>query len=189
MSCTVIGLPFAIAWVLGAVVTVATASSELDVSIDNDLLEQIDVESTLEAKYKSEIHESCDDVHVISEKQFLEKSFETPFVDKNLLLKTLEEHGVRDIKENEYGQIRGITGDFVLEFERFEDDKPYSVLIKYLDTENPNEKIKDLTSEYAINVQEQTYNNIVEKLNANNMEIESEEVCDDNTIVLTINLE
>ena len=184
MSCSVVAIPWAISWIIAGISTTAiTAAAKSVFDDEGEKLIQY-----LENKEKNCI-DSCEEKYIISEKQFLEKNFETPFVDKNLLLKTLEEHGVRDIKENEYGQIRGITGDFVLEFERFEDDKPYSVLIKYLDTENPNEKIKDLTSEYAINVQEQTYNNIVEKLNANNMEIESEEVCDDNTIVLTINLE
>lgn len=189
MSCTVVAIPYAIAWVIGAVVTVVANNSELDVSVDNDLSGRIDVESILEAKYKSETHESCDDVHVISEKQFLEKSFETPFVDKNILLKTLEEHGVTNIKENEFGQIKGVTGNFALTFERFEQDKPYSVVIRYLSTEDVEEKVDNLTSEYAINVQEECYNNIVAKLNDNNMEIESEEVCDDDTIVITVNLE
>lgn len=187
MSCTVIAIPYAIAWVVGAIVARAAQTAE---SNDLDLSESspsIDVEKLLNEKYRNT--ESCEDVHVISEKQFLEKNFETPFVDKNILLKTLEEHGVTNIKENEFGQIKGVTGNFVLTFERFEQDKPYSAVIRYLSTEDVEEKVENLTSEYAINVQEECYNNIVAKLNDNNMEIESEEVCDDDTIVITVNLE
>ena len=40
-----------------------------------------------------------------------------------------------------------------------------------------------------MNVQEESYISIIEKLKENNMELESEEVLDDNTIVLTVNLE
>ena len=56
-------------------------------------------------------------------------------------------------------------------------------------SENIEEKVEDLNSEYALNVQEDTYLSVVENLKNNNMEIESEEVMDDNTIVLTVNLE
>ena len=55
--------------------------------------------------------------------------------------------------------------------------------------DNIEEKVNDLNSEYALNVQEDAYLGIVEKLKENNMEIEEEEVLDDNTIVLTVNLE
>ena len=70
-----------------------------------------------------------------------------------------------------------------------EEDKPYFIKISCLETDNAEEKVKDLESEYTLNVQEEAYLNIIDKLKENNMEIEEEEVQDDNTIVLTINLE
>ena len=42
---------------------------------------------------------------------------------------------------------------------------------------------------YALNVQEDAYLHIIDKLKENNMQIEEEEVMDDNTIVLTVNIE
>ena len=40
-----------------------------------------------------------------------------------------------------------------------------------------------------MNVQEESYLSIIEKLKENNMTVESEEVLEDNSIVLTVNLE
>ena len=105
------------------------------------------------------------------------------------MIKTLEEHGVTDIQENDFGKISGKVDNYNLSFEKQEADKPYFLKISCYESDNAEEKIGDLSSEYALNVQEDAYLNIVEKLKANNMEIEDEEVMDDNTIVLTVNLE
>jgi hypothetical protein len=40
-----------------------------------------------------------------------------------------------------------------------------------------------------MNVQEDAYMHIMEKLKENNMQVEEEEVMDDNTIVLTVNID
>ena len=81
------------------------------------------------------------------------------------------------------------TGHYELNFEKMEADKPYFVVIKALDTDDIETKLDYLNNEYAVNVQEESYNNIVARLKENNMQIENEEVCEDNTIVLTVNLE
>lgn len=179
MSCTVIGIPWTIAWLIGAAISPLLNDEGLMIEENHDEV----------LSNNDNLNTTCDETYVISEKQFLEKSFETPFMDKELLLKTLEEHGVTNINENAYGQIRGISGNFSLNFERLEADKPYSVLIKYLSTDDVEDEIQNLNNEYAVNVQEAAYMDIVANLKNQNMEIESEEVCDDNTIVLTINLE
>ena len=62
-------------------------------------------------------------------------------------------------------------------------------MITCLSTDNAEEKVNDLNSEYALNVQEEAYLSIVNKLKDNNMEVEEEEVLDDNTIVLTVNID
>ena len=175
MSCTVMAIPYALAWVVAAVVKI---------SIDT-------VATTVEEKSASVSNFSglvCDDVQIISEATLMEKSLETPFMDKEILIKTLEEHGVKDITE-EFGKIKGEVDTYSLSFEKMEADKPYFVTITYLEQNNPEEKLNDLNSEYALNVQEDAYLNIVEKLKENNMQIEEEEVLEDNTIVLTVNLE
>ena len=79
---------------------------------------------------------------------------------------------------------------FILTALNWIDDKAAFILpTGVLSTDNADEKINDISSEYGMNVQEASYLSIVEKLKENNMEIEEETVEDDNTIVLTINLE
>ncbi len=178
MSCTVLAVPYALAWVIGTVVTAIQAAHEVKQQeqefepLVNDISQAI----------------FCDDIHVITESTLMEKSLETPFMDKEILIKTLEEHGVKNITE-ELGKIRGEVETYSLSFEKMESDKPYFVTIGYLKGNKPEEKLNDLNSEYALNVQEEAYLSIIEKLKDNNMEIEEEEVLEDNTIVLTINLE
>ena len=48
--------------------------------------------------------------------------------------------------------------------------------------------ITDLNDEYGLNIQEMTYNKIKERLEQENMRLESETVMDDNSIVLTIDI-
>ena len=171
MSCTVFAVPYALAWVAGTLITAAASG------LNN------------EKQQSFETTNDCEDVHIITEKNFIEKSFETPFMDKEILKKTLEEHGVKTIKEDSYGKISGVVDNYALSFEKMEEDKPYFIKISCLETDNAEEKAKDLESEYTLNVQEEAYLNIIDKLKENNMEIEEEEVQDDNTIVLTINID
>lgn len=174
MSCTILALPIALAWVAGNIVKVGIAAAN-EMSVENEI------------KEKPEI--ACDNIQIISEKHFIEKTLETPFMDKDLLIKTLTEHGVRGLSENEYGQIKCYSGHYELNFERTNANKPYYVIIKALDSDDIGPTLNALNNEYSVNVQEESYNNIVARLKENNLQIENEEVCDDNTIVLTINLE
>ena len=185
MSCTVLALPYAIAWVVGAL---AVGAKETIDTLDDSKDENNFYKDIQNVDY-SKLKQPCGDIHVISENHFIEKSFETIFMDKEILKKTLEEHGIQNIVENEYGQISGSIDSYNLSFEKMETDKPYFVKISCRDSDNAEEKVGDLTSEYTLNVQEESYLNIVNKLKENNMEIEDEEVTDDNTIVLTINLD
>ena len=178
MSCTVLALPYALAWVVGSIVAVAVEVNKNDES--NEIISNPIINNISET--------ICDDIHIVSESTLLEKSLETPFMDKKILMKTIEEHGVKNITE-EFGKITGEIASYQLSFEKMEEDKPYFVTISYLEGNNPEEKLEDLNSEYALNVQEDAYLNLINKLKENNMEIEEEEVLEDNTIVLTVNLE
>lgn len=180
MSCTIIAVPLAIHWI-GAFIGVGTIA----LAVNNSSMLSEDIESKIEDYETKNI---CEDKHIISETEILEKSFETPFANKDILIKTLEEHGVKNINED-YGKITGIIDKYALTFEKKEEDKPYNITINYHSSNNPEETLNDLNSEYALNVQEESYLSIIEKLKNNNMEIEEEEVLDDNTIVLTVNLE
>ena len=179
MSCTVIAVPYALMWVVGAIATAAaTAASEnKEKNYNPDIF-----------NLTSEENENCHEDHVITEKHFIEKTFETPFMDKEILLKTLTEHGVSNIAEWENG-LAGDFDNYKLTFERPSQDSPYNLRISCLEHDNAEEKVGDLNNEYAMNVQEDAYLHILDKLKENNMQIEEEEVQDDNTIVLTINID
>lgn len=177
MSCSILALPYAMAWVIGSLVMSGASTNTADMEFTTD--NYIDNHTT---------DNMCNDIHVITEANFIEKSLETPFMDKEILMKTLEEHGVVNIKE-ESGTITGEIDTYSLAFKKMEADKPYFLTINYLAQNNPEEKLNDLSSEYALNVQEESYLSIIEKLKENNMQVEEEEVLDDNTIVLTVNLE
>ena len=119
----------------------------------------------------------------------IQKEYETPFTDKDILIKTLEEHGLKNIEELFDGTIKGEVDTFILIFNKNPETEAYNAKITCNCKDNADEKINDLNSEYALNVQEAAYLSILEKLKQNNMQIEEENVDDDNTITLTINLE
>ena len=177
MSCTVIALPYAIFMIVSSV----AASIVEKASENNNSIGELDT------IFNQEI--SCEDIERITEEHFIEKNIETVFMDKNLLIKTLTEHGINNVQEFLSGEIVGSIDGYKFCFMKPSEDKPYSLKISAKQSENVNEKVEDLNSEYALNVQEDTYLSVVENLKNNNMEIESEEVMDDNTIVLTVNLE
>jgi len=188
MSCTIVAVPYALAWVVGSLIA-STAVSTVNKTRDI-ITEYYEQEAELYKNQTASANNSdCDDVEVITDKHFIEKEFETPFADKELLIKTLEEHGCADITCDEIGSISCNVDNYSLSFYKNISDGPYKLRISALETDNTEEKVGDLHSEYALNVQEDAYLQIINKLKENNMQIESEEVQDDNTIVLTINLE
>ncbi len=133
----------------------------------------------------------------IDEQELSGKEFETNLVDRDTLVKTLLEHGC--IIEKEVGNsVKCSLENIQLEFYKKNNDAktPYSVKIEInneltvIDTDNKaSELLNDIHNEYSINTQEASYNKIKERLEEKNMQIESEEVFDDDTIVITVNLD
>ena len=180
MSCTVVAVPFALASLLEPILIAAVAGA-ISVAheknnIINQEIQQIDDNFWEEVKH-------------IQMCKLVEKEFQTAFTDKSILLKTLEEHGVTNIDEDLNGNISCVIENFSLNFYKNSEQEPYLLKITCRETDSAESKVDDLNSEYALNVQEDAYLNLLEKLKENNMEIENEGVEDDNTIVLTINLE
>lgn len=127
----------------------------------------------------------------ISEQQFekmFNKDFETQFMDANALLKTLEEHGAENITRDEKDNISCDVSGFHFDFFKSA-DAPYFMHISYNNESKLNNIVDDINSEYRANAQEISYNKIKERLEAQNLSIDEEEIYDDNTIVLTVNLE
>ena len=122
------------------------------------------------------------------------REYKTAFVDENLLIKTLKEHGAENIY-TEYGNIACEMEGFLLEFYKQEpaEEMAYPPYIMKITTKcNENELqnfVSDINSEYTRNTQEENYIKIKERLDKQNMRIAEEEVFDDDTIVLTINID
>lgn len=121
------------------------------------------------------------------EEEIFNKEFETIIVDKTTLIKTLEEHGATNII-TQGDTISCNCEAFHLVFTK-QADKPYTMVVSYNDEFGLNDLVENLGEEYASNAQEISYNKIKERLEKQNLKIEEEEIFDDNTIVLTVNLE
>ena len=104
-----------------------------------------------------------------------------------MLLNTLIEHGATELEE---------TGDevscklFGMEMVYHKKDGGAYVLdiTQVSDKGECEDVLNDLNEEYGLNIQEMTYNKIKERLESENLRLESEAVMDDNSIVLTIDI-
>ncbi len=122
------------------------------------------------------------------------REYETVFVDEGVLIKTLREHGGENIY-TEYGNISCEMEGFLLEFYKQEPTEemafpPYRMKITTKCAENELQNfINDINSEYTKNTQEENYIKIKERLDKQHLKIDEEEVFDDDTIVLRINID
>ncbi len=172
MSVTISAVPFLLLYTLGSGV-IAAVKAYSDANSKNS-------DFTLHSDGNFHISEE-------TAKMLYDKKFETTIMDKELLLKTLKEHGAVKIEEDGEN-ISCNCETFHLEFTKTPNN-PYSLRISYNEDYNPDELVQDIGDEYTINAQEVSYNKIKERLESQNLEIENEEIYDDNTIVLTVNLE
>ncbi len=185
MSCEVIALPYAIAFVIGKIVANNVLSDAASNKIDELYKKEYGTtysDDYLQNAYNKEPEFMITDCH------FIEKEYETPFTNKDILIKTLEEHGVQNIKDS-HKEISGEVEGYILSFTQNDTQSPYLLKIKCPEEKSSDEKVEDLNSEYSMNVQEDVYLKILDKIKQNNMQLESEEVDEDNTITLTINLD
>ncbi|NRT73150.1 hypothetical protein [Clostridium beijerinckii] len=121
------------------------------------------------------------------EENFQEKSFPTNFVDEKLLIKTLRDYGINtQLAEN--GTIQCNVENTTLIFYK-ENSTNYEVkIIGNSQIRGIYEQLNAIDEEYKRNVQSYTYNKVVEKLKQTNMDIQSEEVMEDDSLMLTINI-
>ena len=112
----------------------------------------------------------------------------TSIIDESLLAKTLEEYGIDKVEKNG-NELNCVWNSIKLRFLKTKEDSPYELFIECNQPSELNALIQDINEEYASNVQEITYNKIKERLAQKELLINQEDVYDDNSIVLTINLE
>ena len=128
------------------------------------------------------------DLRLINDISTTVYTYTTNYTDKGTLLNTLYEHGAEEISE---------SGDevsckmFGMEMVYYKKDGSNGYTLDITQVSNKTEcesVINDLNDEYGLNIQEMTYNKIKERLDSENMRLESETVMDDNSIVLTIDI-
>lgn len=115
-------------------------------------------------------------------------TYKTNYTDKGILLNTLTEHGAEGITETGDKIICRLYGMNMCYY-RADGSNGYTLEIKQVSDKAQCESvIGDLNEEYGLNIQEMTYNKIKERLDSENMRLESETVMEDNSIVLTIEI-
>ena len=112
--------------------------------------------------------------------------YKTAFKDESLLIKTLNEHGVENITTANNKIYCNLES---LNFE-FEKDSEGVYIMDITHKENDNmDVVNELGEEYQLNAQEKSYIDLKNKLEKQNLEIDSEEVLEDNSIMITVNLD
>lgn len=114
--------------------------------------------------------------------------FETVFCDTDILLRTLTEHGLQVSKlSNDYLICQ--IGSIKIEYTRKTEDGAFWATVSGIqDIDEFLAEFQCFESEYRQNVQTDTYNSLIENLQNSSMHIANEEILDDNSIVLTIDV-
>lgn len=115
------------------------------------------------------------------------RRIETNFTDESLLIKTLKEHGM-EVTLEEDGAVRASAEEKELIYTK----NPQGVYEVDLGGQPESEELVQelilLEEEYGFNVQEFTYQRLKEHLSSEGMEVHSEEVLEDNTIKIVLNV-
>lgn len=113
---------------------------------------------------------------------------ETAFVDADILQKTLTQHGlqVQAMSENEM-IVHSDSG--LLRYFRQEAGLPFSLELRNISNMHELlDSVDELENEYGRNVQSFTYNKVMTGLIEHGMTVDTEEILEDDSILLTLNL-
>ena len=115
----------------------------------------------------------------------LSEPIPTRFINRDLLLKTITEHGI-DASCDDEGVITANCTEGVLVYVPDGEDGAYTVRVNdSFDVDLLASELNDIDVEYDANVQSYTYEHVIENL-PDNMSVEDEQVLEDNSILLTI---
>ena len=113
---------------------------------------------------------------------------ETRFNDASLLVKTLNEHGIQTFVESE-NRIITQFAEGRITYIRASEGAPFIMEVSEVgDIQCLLDELETIETEYQGNVQSYTYERVINNL-PDGMTIESEQVLDDNSIVITLNVE
>lgn len=113
--------------------------------------------------------------------------YETKMKDYELLKRALEVFGHKPFLEENYMDVN--LGEYELIF-KLNDENIFEAVFKgNITAEHAEEMVSEIYEEYTKLVQEQVYFKVLENIQEHNMELESESVHEDNSIVLTLNIQ
>ena len=117
----------------------------------------------------------------------IEGTLPTIYTDKELLEETLLKYGAQKKLYRKNRTLICELEGFTLEFRQKEPGVPYELSFTgYKDTRAVYDAMRQLDEGYRSAVQEHTYMNVKKKLEEKKLTVESEEIMEDNSIVLTV---
>lgn len=121
-------------------------------------------------------------------KQLTSRTLKTNYTDKDVLIKTLREYGAGNIESDDYNVSCDMFGVKLFYSKNFSQGSYNLEISRISDEKQCTQMLDDLDDEYNLNIQDITYRKIIERIKSQNLSLESEEVGDDNSILLTINV-
>ncbi len=126
------------------------------------------------------------DLRLVNDQSTIVYTYNTNYTDKGILLNTLMEHGAEELVENGDEVSCKLFGMEMIYHKKDNQGAYVLDITQVSDKGECEDVINDLNEEYGLNIQEMTYNKIKERLEQEDLRLESETVMDDNSIVLTI---
>ena len=114
-------------------------------------------------------------------------TLETKFCDASLLMKTLQEHGIH-VAQPDADHIVTEFDEAVITYSRAGEGAPFMMEVRAIgDIECLLSELDAIEIEYKGNVQSYVYDRVTSHL-PESMSVESEEVLEDDSIVITVNV-
>lgn len=114
-----------------------------------------------------------------------EQVFQTKFADEKLLIKTLEDIGFNC--ENKNGAISCCSDNYTLNFYKNSKENYEFKVSGSISNKDAYQKYKDVDRHYGEIVQRETIDSVKQKVkNSQTMKLENEEILEDNSVLLTI---
>lgn len=117
----------------------------------------------------------------------MEKVFPTNFRDQDLLIQTLREYKANPVLNND-GTIQCQMGKTSLEFDKIDNLYEVKITTDKAELRSTFNHLSNIDTNYKHTVQANTYQNMKEKIEEKDYTIEEEEVLEDNSIMITLNV-
>ncbi len=184
MSCTISALPFGLLYAV-----VSSIAYGIKTERESRETQKAISEKEIKDRINANLQENLQNPQSITQES-IEKicnEYDTVFMDRDLLMKTLQEYGIQTLMVDK-NKVEADVENFHLNFFRDDETTPFKLKVTCDQNCDDTAILHDLSSEYGLNAQEESYLKIKERLAQKNLQIDEEEVLEDNSIMLTINL-